>query len=60
MDNPIRDMVNNILTNKEADALQNFESAIADRMNDALELRKQEIASTLGHEETQGLEDENV
>jgi hypothetical protein len=48
VDNPIRDMVDNILSNKEADALNNFETAIADKMHDALEIRKQEIASSLG------------
>ena len=41
-------MVDNILANKEAEALGNFETAIADKMNDALEVRKQEIASSLG------------
>ena len=60
MNSPIRDMVDNILSNKEAEALQNFESALADKMNTALELRKQEIAATLGQEETQEFEDENV
>lgn len=48
MDNPIRNMVDNILANKEAEALGNFETAIADKMNDALEIRKQEVASSLG------------
>lgn len=48
MENPIRDMVDNILSNKEAEALSNFEAALAGKLNDALETRKQEIASGLG------------
>jgi len=48
MDHPIRNMVDNILSNKEAEALTDFETAIADKLHDSLESRKQEIASDLG------------
>lgn len=48
MDSPIRNMIDNILSNKEAEAMTNFETAIADKMHDSLEARKQEIASGLG------------
>ena len=50
MDNPIRDMVDNILSNKEAEALSNFETAVAVKLGDALDAKKQEIASGLGEE----------
>lgn len=48
MDNPIRDMVDNILSNKEAEALSNFEAAIANKLSDSLDAKKQEIAAGLG------------
>jgi|688.fasta_scaffold605266_2 hypothetical protein len=50
MDNPIRDMVDNILSNKEADALKNFEAAFASKLSDSLETRKQEVAAELGEQ----------
>ena len=50
MDDPIRDMVDNILSNKEAEALSNFETAVAVKLGDALDAKKQEIASGLGEE----------
>lgn len=51
MDSPIRNMIDNILSNKEADALVNFETAIADKLTDSIEMRKQEIAASLGKTE---------
>ena len=48
MDSPIRNMIDNILANKEADALVNFETAVADKLTDSLEMRKQELAASLG------------
>lgn len=50
MESPIRTMIDNILSNKESDALVNFETIVADKLTDSLESRKQEIASTLGQE----------
>jgi hypothetical protein len=50
MDNPIRDMVDNILSNKESDALKNFEAAFASKLSDSLETRKQEVAADLGEQ----------
>lgn len=41
-------MVDNILSNKEAEALSNFETAVAVKLGDALDAKKQEIASGLG------------
>ena len=58
----IRNMIDNILNNKEADALEDFNTAVAVKLTDALDTRKQEIASTLGqnpHAEEE-YEDEEV
>lgn len=41
-------MVDNILSNKEAEALSNFEAAIANKLSDSLDAKKQEIAAGLG------------
>lgn len=60
MESPTRNMIDNILSNKEADALVNFETIIADKLTDSLELRKQEIASSLGQEQIQHSEEEAV
>jgi len=46
----VRNMVDNILNNREAEALEDFNTAIAVKLTDALDTRKQEIASTLGQE----------
>jgi len=46
--NAVRDMVNNILAGKEADALNDFNTAVAEKLTDALDLRKQEVAAGLG------------
>ena len=44
----IRNMIDNILSNKEADALDNFNLAVAEKLTDSLDDRKQEIAAGLG------------
>jgi hypothetical protein len=54
----IQQMVDNIIAGKQADALQDFNSAIASKITDALDVRKQEIASSLG--KTEVTEDETV
>jgi hypothetical protein len=46
--NAVRDMVNNILAGKEADAMNDFNTAVAEKLTDALDLRKQEVAAELG------------
>ena len=52
----IQNMVDNILSNNEAGALDNFKLAMADKLTTALDNRKQEIAASLGKKE----EDEAV
>lgn len=52
----IQSMVDNILSNNEAGAFDNFKSAMADKLTTALDNRKQEIAASLGKKE----EDEAV
>lgn len=44
----IRSMVSNIIANRETDAMRDFDAAIADKLTDALDHKKQEIASGLG------------
>ena len=44
----IRNMIDNIFSNKEADALNDFNTAVAEKLTDSLENRKQEIAAGLG------------
>lgn len=51
MESPIRNMIDNILANKESEALVNFETAVADKLTDSLEMRKQEIAASLGQQQ---------
>lgn len=41
-------MVSNIIANRETDAMRDFDAAIADKLTDALDHKKQEIASGLG------------
>ncbi len=53
----IQNMVDNILSNNEAGALDNFKLAMADKLTTALDNRKQEIAASLGKKEE---EDEAV
>lgn len=54
----IHQMVDNIINGKQADALQDFNSIIGSKLTDALDVRKQEIASSLG--KTEVAEDETV
>ena len=44
----IRSMVSNIIANRETDAMRDFDAAIADKLTDALDHKKQEVASGLG------------
>lgn len=44
----IRSMIDNILANKEADALNDFNVAVAEKLTDSLDNKKQEIAAGLG------------
>jgi hypothetical protein len=41
-------MVSNIIANRETDAMRDFDAAIADKLTDALDHKKQEVASGLG------------
>lgn len=43
----IRHMVNDILSDKSADAMEKFNSMMAVRVSDALDTKKQDLASTL-------------
>jgi hypothetical protein len=60
MDSPIRNMIDNILSNKESEALVNFETAVADKLTDSLDMKKQEIAASLGQEQMHDFEEETV
>lgn len=55
----IQSMVDDIIGNRQADALQKFGSIMADKISNSLETRKVEIASTLGQEQEE-IADENV
>lgn len=57
----VRSLVDNLLANKEADAVQDFNAAMAAKLTDAFDSRRQEIASTLGQssEEEVYVEEEN-
>jgi hypothetical protein len=48
----IRSMVSNIIANRETDAMRDFDAAIADKLTDALDHKKQEVASGLGESDT--------
>ena len=54
----IKNMVDNILAGNNSDAQQDFTVAMAQKLTDALDSRKQEIAATLGKKEE--TEDETV
>lgn len=43
----IRHMVNDILSDKGSDAVEKFNSLMAGRISDAIDVKKQELASTL-------------
>jgi len=54
----IQQMVDNIIANRQADALQHFNDAISVKLSDALDTKKIEIASSIG--KTEVIEDETV
>ena len=58
---PVRSLVDNLLASKEADSVQDFNAAMAAKLTDAFDVKKQEIASTLGQstEEEIPVEEEN-
>jgi len=43
----IRHMVNDILTDNSADAIEKFNSLMATRVSDSIDIKKQELATTL-------------
>ncbi len=53
----IRNMVDNILAGNNAEAQNNFNTAMAEKLTSSLDDRKQEIAASLGKKEE---EDEAV
>ena len=58
----IQNMIDNIINNKQADALQDFNTAMADKISGALDVRKIEIASSIGKTtiDVEEQENENV
>ena len=58
----IQNMIDNIINNKQAYALQYFNTAMADKISDALDVRKVEIASAIGKTtiDVEEQENENV
>ena len=58
----IQNMIDNIISNKQSDALQDFNTAMADKISDALDVRKVEIASSIGKTtiDVEEQENENV
>jgi hypothetical protein len=58
----IQNMIDNIINNKQADALQDFNTAMANKISDALDVRKVEIASSIGKTtiDVEEQENENV
>ena len=58
----IQNMIDNIINNKQADALQDFNTAMADKISDALDAKKIEIASSIGKTtiDVEEQENENV
>ena len=48
----IRNMVNNILAGNNAEAQDNFNTAMAEKLTASLDDKKQEIAASLGKKET--------
>ena len=47
----IQSMVDSIITNQQADAVEKFNEIIASKVSDALEARKQEVATSIGKEQ---------
>ena len=58
----IRSMVDNLLNNQEAEAMNNFDTAISVKLTDALDAKRVEIASSLGQPtyQEEDFEDENI
>ena len=58
----IQSMIDNIINNKQADALQDFNTAMADKISGALDVKKVEIASSIGKTtiDVEEQENENV
>ena len=58
----IQNMIDNIINNKQADALQDFNTAMADKISGALDVKKIEIASSIGNTtiDVEEQENENV
>jgi hypothetical protein len=52
MDNELlKNMINNIMSGNNTDAVDNFNSVISAKVSDAIETKKQEIAATLGEKD---------
>lgn len=47
----IRHMVDSILQGNNTDSLEDFKTVISDKISDSLEIRKREIASSLGEKD---------
>ena len=56
----IQQMVDNIIAGRDADAITDFQTAMADKVTAALDVRKMDIASSLGKTTEEETEDENV
>jgi hypothetical protein len=54
----IQQMVDNIILGNQADAIKNFNDAMASKLSDALDDKKTEIASSIG--KTEVTDDETV
>jgi hypothetical protein len=54
----IQQMVDNIILGNQADAIKNFNDAMANKLSDALDDRKTAIASSIG--KTEVTDDETV
>jgi len=46
----IQSMVDSIINNQQSDAVEKFNEIIASKVSDALEARKQEVATSIGTE----------
>jgi hypothetical protein len=46
----IQSMVDSIINNQQSDAVEKFNEIIASKVSDALEARKQEVATSIGIE----------
>lgn len=50
METTVRDMLDNLLNDRQSDAVGNFEEIMNIKITDALDTHKKEIASSLGKE----------